>query len=242
MLWALLRRGLLIGALAGLLAGLFGLAVGESRVQRAIDVEQRQLARGAGTAPRADEQLVSRDGQRAGLPLATTLYGAFLGGLFACAFAVARGRVGAASDWQLSTRLAAALFAALVLIPFLKYPANPPAVGDPATIGQRTAAYLVLLAACLLALLAGVRAARAVRADAAPWARPLVAGATFLGTVVLAMVLLPAAEAVPASFPSDLLWEFRLTSLGTQLVLWATLGTGFGVLTHRAAARAPERA
>lgn len=242
MLWALLRRGLLIGALAGLLAGLFGLAVGESRVQRAIDVEQRQLAREAGTAPRADEQLVSRDGQRAGLPLATTLYGAFLGGLFACVFAAARGRVGAASAWQLSTRLAAALFAALVLIPFLKYPANPPAVGDPATIGQRTAAYLVLLAACLLALLAGVRAARAVRADAAPWARPLVAGATFLGTVVLAMVLLPAAEAVPASFPSDLLWEFRLTSLGTQLVLWATLGTGFGVLTHRAAARAAERA
>ena len=34
-------------------------------------------------------------------------------------------------------------------------------------------------------------------------------------------------------FPADVLYEFRLLSLGTQLVLWAAIGLLFGRLADR---------
>ena len=39
-----------------------------------------------------------------------------------------------------------AAFVAVVLVPSLKYPPNPPTVGDPDTISQRTVSYLLLMA------------------------------------------------------------------------------------------------
>jgi predicted cobalt transporter CbtA len=221
MVWALLRRGLAVGAAAGLLAGGFGLVAGEPNIERAIAIEQRHA--GGHVHPAA------RDRERAGLVLATTLYGLCIGGVFACAFAVVRGRVRSASDARLALGLAGALFVAVVLVPFLKYPPNPPGVGDPDTIGARTTAYLVLLLAGLLSLVAALRAARSVRGRAVPWT----AAATFAGPVALMMATLPPAQAIPPDVPAGLLWDFRVASLGTQVVLWAALGAGFATLVQR---------
>jgi hypothetical protein len=156
------------------------------------------------------------------------------GGLFAIAFALARGRLRAPSEWALSMRMAGCGFVAAVLVPFLKYPANPPGVGEPDTIGSRTALYVVMLAISLLALLAAVRVAGAVRDGGAPWRRPAAAVATFVGLCALAAVVLPGVDEVPDGFPADLLWQFRLSSLGVQAVLWTALGVGYGVLSQRA--------
>jgi hypothetical protein len=223
MVWALVRRGLLAGALAGLIAGLFAFVIGEPHIQAAIDLEHQH-----------GEALVSRTGQRAGLLLASTLYGIAVGGLFAIVFAIIRGRITSGDDWRVATRLAAALFAAVVLVPALKYPANPPAVGDPETIGRRTLLYLTLLAGSLLALLAAARMAARVREDAPPWRRPLVGVATFVVVAGGLALALPGVDEVPDGFPPSLLWEFRLSSLGTQAVLWATLGAAFGIAGSRA--------
>src|SRR4051812_33749868 len=105
MVWALVRRGLVAGAVAGLIAGVFAFVVGEPHIQQAIDLEHQH-----------GDALVSRSVQRVGLLLASTLYGVAVGGLFAIVFAVLRGRI-AGDDWRLATRLAAALFAAVVLVP-----------------------------------------------------------------------------------------------------------------------------
>ena len=40
---------------------------------------------------------------------------------------------------------------------------------------------------------------------------------------------LPGIQEIPKDFPATLLWGFRLSSLGTQAVLWAALGVGFGI-------------
>jgi predicted cobalt transporter CbtA len=236
--WALLRRGLAVGALAGLLAGAFAFSVGEPRVQKAIDFEEAHsaatLVAHAGDGPGAragDDAPVSRDGQRGGLFLATLLYGLFAGGLFALAFGPVRRRFGKASDWFVSTRFAAVLFVAVFLVPFLKYPANPPAVGDPETIGKRTALYLVMVAISLLALMAAFRVRRSVEGEAA---RALAAVGTYVGVVLAAFFVLPWINEVPGDFPASLLWEFRLSSLGTQLVMWSAIGAGFGWVGSRA--------
>jgi predicted cobalt transporter CbtA len=226
MIRTLVVRGLVAGLVAGLLAGAFGFAIGEPRIEDAIEIEQASAHAGADGA---EDAPVSRSGQRGGLFLATALYGLAVGGLFALVFAAVRGRIGPRDDERLGVWLAALLFVAVVVVPFLKYPANPPAVGDPDTVGRRTGLYLALLACSLLALLAAARAAAAVRSKAW-WARPAAGAATFAGTAAIAIVALPDVDEVPAEFPADLLWDFRVASLGMQLVLWLALGVLFGLV------------
>jgi len=143
-----LRRGLAAGLLAGLLAGLFALFVGEPSVDQAIQLEE------AAAGGAQEEGIFDRTTQKIGLFFATGLFGVAVGGIFGIAYAYFRGRLASRSDWARSLSLAAAVFAGASLVPFLKYPANPPTVGDPATIGTRTASYLTIVALSLLAILA----------------------------------------------------------------------------------------
>ncbi len=239
MVWTLVRRGLVVGAIAGLLAGVFAFVFGEPRVQDAIDIENAASAHASLTLPLAhvSDWVVGRAEQRGGLFLATALYGIAAGGLFAIAFAALRGRGTHRSDWELATRLAGAIFVAIVLVPFVKYPPNPPAVGDPETIGDRTAFYVILLIGSALAMFAAARVMWSLRPDAPPWARPLAGAGTFIAVAGGLALALPGVQEVPAGFPAPLIWEFRLSSLGTQAVLWAAVGIGYGIAASRAAQR-----
>ncbi|MFI9592626.1 CbtA family protein [Nonomuraea sp. NPDC052265] len=245
----LLVRGLLVGLLAGLVAGGFAFAFGEPRVDDAIALEEA-AAQAASSQPaeeaghshaekaghsHGEEAEVSRPVQKGGLFLATGLYGLAVGGVFALVFAGLRGRVGPRSDGRLALAAAGTAFAAVILVPFVKYPANPPAVGDPDTIGSRTLLYVVMVLVGLAAIAIAVATAR--RITAGPWARWVGAVAAFLVPVVAAWWLLPTVDEVPDGFPATLLWQFRLASIGTQLVFW----TAFGVLFGWASDRAPRR-
>ncbi len=238
----LLVRGLIVGLFAGLLAGTFAYVMGEPHIDAAIAIEEAGGAahthgeEPAAQAPAAEEEepLVSRNGQRFGLFLATSLYGVALGGIFAVGFALLRGRLRTPSDSYAALGLAAAGFVGIVLVPFLKYPPNPPAVGDPETITKRTITYLLTLVIGLLAVWAGVAASRwAQRFGDAPWIRLAGGGLAFVATIVAAYLILPAINEVPGSFPATLLWQFRFASLGTQAVLWTLLGFGYAALVDR---------
>ncbi|WP_329079310.1 CbtA family protein [Streptosporangium sp. NBC_01469] len=243
MITKLIVRGLVVGLLAGLLAAVFAYTVGEPRIDQAIALEEAAAAAAApaeshddtGTAAHShdeEEALVSRDGQRFGLFLALGLYGLAVGGLFSLVYAAVRGRAGPRSEPVLAVTLAAAAFTAVVLIPFVKYPANPPAVGDPETINQRTVLYLVAVVIGILAVAAGVATHRyASRSE--PWVRWLSAGAAVLVPVVAAWILLPEISEVPRGFPADLLWDFRVASIGTQVVFWAGVGALFAFAARR---------
>jgi hypothetical protein len=63
--------------------------------------------------------------------------------------------------------------------------------------------------------------------------RHVVVGLGLVTVVTLLLVSLPA-RADPGDLPAGLLWSFRLTSLGTQLVLWTGLGVVFGALCELA--------
>ena len=237
----LLVRGLIVGLFAGLLAGTFAYVLGESRVDAAIAIEEAGAAHSHDHDQaqehgddHGEEPLVSREGQKAGLFLATSLYGVALGGLFAVAYTLLRRKLGTGNDAYAALGLAAAGFVGVVLVPFLKYPPNPPAVGDPETITKRTVTYLLTLVIGLLAVWAGVAASRwAQRFGPAQWIRLGAGAAAFLATVVVAYLILPSINEVPGSFPATLLWQFRLASLGTQSVLWLLLGLGFAAVIDR---------
>ncbi|WP_372791698.1 CbtA family protein [Paraconexibacter sp.] len=252
MVWAPVRRGLALGVIAGLLAGLFAFLVGEPLVQDAIDIEESKAAAHASLTfipAHISDLVVSREAQRGGLFLGNVAYGIAMGVIFSAVFLLVRGRGRPRSDWHLSVLVAGSAFVALALVPFIKYPANPPAVGDPDTIGERTWLYLTLLVGGALAVLAAVRVGRIAERGGAgePWRRPVAMLLTFAGLVLVLVVALPDVDEVPANFPASLLWKFRLSSLGTQAVFWSALGIGYGIAAERAArqvsaVRTPVRA
>jgi hypothetical protein len=228
-----LIRGLLVGLLAGAVAFVVAHFLGEPSVAAAIAVEESGHA--AEHAAGHPEELVSRDVQSSlGLLTALLLFGAALGGLFGIGAATAQGRLGRLGARATSALLALAGFVTVSLVPFLKYPANPPAVGDPSTIGRRSGLYFAMLALSLLFAVAAVWVGRRLRTQST-WNRCLAGVATFVVLVAVAYAVLPAVDEV-GTFPADVLWRFRLGSLATQLAVWTTLGLAFGALTERAAA------
>jgi predicted cobalt transporter CbtA len=224
MMRELLVRGLIAGLVAGLLALAFARIFGEPPIGSAIDFES---ARGGAEEP----ELVSRAVQSsAGLATAVLVYAVAFGGLFSLAFATAYGRVG-----QLSARTTAAVLAVggylvVYVVPFLKYPANPPAVGNEDTIGQRTGLYLAMVVMSVLFAVIAVYLGRRLASRLGAWNAALVAAGGYVVTVAAAQTLLPSLNEAPAGFPATVLWEFRIASLGTQLVLWITIGLLFGTL------------
>ena len=264
MVRTLLVRGMLVGLVAGLLAFGVGRLLGEPQVDRAIAFEEHAgdeahtMAMGqgeeAGIAAASDheagaqeheDELVSRGVQSTiGLFTGVVVFGTALGGLFALAFAFAYGRVGRLGPQAVAALLAAAGFLAVVLVPAIKYPPNPPAVGAADTIVYRTELYFFMLLVSVAALVLAVSIGRQIAGRYGTWNATLAGAAVFLALIVIAQLLLPTINEVPAQFPADVLWYFRITSLGMQLVLWTTIGVGFGMLTERdlAGRGAPGRA
>jgi len=231
MVRSLLVRGMLAGALAGLLAFGFAWLFGEPQVNLAIGFELhvRQMA---GEAP--EPELVSRAVQSTvGLLTGVVIYGGALGGIFALAFAGAYGRLGQLDARATAALLAAAGFAVLILAPQMKYPANPPSIGEPETIGVRTALYFTMIALSLTAAIAALSTGRQLARRLGAWNGILIAGAAYILVVAAAMLILPPVDEVPADFSATVLWHFRLASLGVETVLWTALGLAFGVLAER---------
>ncbi|NBM15466.1 CbtA family protein [Streptomyces sp. GC420] len=238
-------RGLLVrGMLAGLIAGLFAFAVayvvGEPSVDGSIAVEEAQAVQehhaGHGAPPsQEEEEAVSRPVQStAGLATGVLVYGVALGGIAALAFSFALGRVGRFSPRATAALLAAAAFTTVCLVPFLKYPATPPAVGNPDTIGKRTTLFFLMILLSVLLGVAAVIAGRRLARRLGNWNATVAAGAGFVAVTAAAFVFLPSNDdAVKVGFPAALLWEFRIASLAVQAMLWTVFGIVFGMLAQR---------
>jgi predicted cobalt transporter CbtA len=249
MVGTLLLRGTLIGIVAGLLCFSFLKIVGEPQVDRAITFEtqldeakaqaaaQALIAKGL-PAPKEkpEPELVSRRVQSGiGLFTGVMIYNMAFGGLFALAFALAYGRMADFGPRATSAVLAVAGLIAVYIVPNLKYPANPPSVGDPATIGMRTALYFSMIAISLAAMIAAGMLRRRLLPRYGAWNAFLIAGGAYVIVVIVVGLALPPINEVPAQFPAVVLWQFRVASFGAQLIMWATLGLVFGALTERAA-------
>jgi predicted cobalt transporter CbtA len=226
-----LTRGLLVGLLAALCAFGFAKAFGEPQIGKAERFEY-SLAQQRGQSIAAPT--VSRTTQSTlGLATGLAVTGAAIGGLFALVFAGVYRRVSRARARVVAAAIAGAGFVAVFLVPFLKYPANPPSVGNPDTIGHRTELYFLLMAFSIVSLVISVVAQRQLTPRFGGWNATLLASALFIGLAALAYLLLPGVNEVPVGFPATVLWNFRVASLGIQVVLWAALGLGFGALSER---------
>jgi hypothetical protein len=235
-----LVRGMLVGLLASLVAFGFAKTMGEPQVGKAEAFEE-QLAQQRGEP--VEKAIVSRSVQdTVGLGTGLVVAGAALGGLFGLAFAIGYRRLPTRTARGTAALLAGLAFTAMYLVPFLKYPANPPSVGNPDTIGRRTALYFVLIACTVLLMIIAGMVYQRLQPRIGTWYATTVAILVFWIAVAVVDIVMPGINEVPAGFPIIVLWRFRLASLGIQLVLWAAIGFLFGAFTERAEAREAEAA
>jgi hypothetical protein len=146
--WFILR-GLAAGAAGGAAAALFLRFVTEKKIDAALEFED---ATGIGLPP-GDPAKFSRGTQEWGGMAAALIYGALLGIVLSIVIAAIHHRLAARNEFERAWKVAAAAFIALVLIPGLKYPPNPPTVGDPDTIGDRSLQFMLLMLASVLVVL-----------------------------------------------------------------------------------------
>ncbi|MGW3013378.1 CbtA family protein [Streptomyces sp. NPDC001219] len=232
----LLVRGMLAGLAAGLLALVVAYLLGEPKVDAAIAFEDAH-------SHEHGMEVVSRGVQStAGLATGVLIYGVALGGIAALVFCFALGRIGRFGARTTAALLSGAALLVVYLVPFLKYPANPPAVGDPDTIGTRTALFFLMMLLGILLAVAATLLGRRLAPKLGNWNATVVAGAAFVVAIGLAYAFLPGYDNVPAGFPGTLLWQFRMSALAIQLVLWAAFGLVFGHLAERVVPARQEEA
>jgi len=259
--------GALAGAVAGLLSFVFARIFAEPLIQSAIDYEagrsaaEDALNQAAGQPPAGEEaELFSRAVQaNLGIGIGMVLFGLAMGALFAVVYTVCLGRVGKLRPRTLAVLVAGAGFLAIYLVPFAKYPANPPSVGSHETIGTRGGLYLIMLVGGLVFLGAALWLGRRLAPRLGNWNATLIAGAAFVVVTGVLMAILPplghlatnvaehglqntetplpltnpAGQIVYPGFPADTLFEFRFYSVIAQVILWGTLALLFGPLAER---------
>jgi hypothetical protein len=263
----LLGFGALSGAAAGLIAFVFARIFAEPVIQKAIDYEsgrdaaQNALDKAAGKAVEAaGPDIFSRTIQAdIGIGAGLILFGAAMGALVAIAYIICIGRTGRIRPRQLALLVAAGGFVSVYLVPFMKYPANPPAIGHEETIRSRGFVYLILVVCSVFFLAVAVRLGQRLAERYGNWTASLIAGVGYLVAVSIVMLLLPqlghlhynvahygrhATETplplkgpdgtiVYPGFPADVLAQFRAYSVANQLILWGLIGIIFAPLAER---------
>lgn len=230
---SLLGRGALAGAGGGAIAAGFGFLIAEPVIDRAIAAEAvRSHAAGD---PHAAE-VFTRDTQHLGLLVGMIAAGIAFGVLFSLVYAALHRTDPDADPWRRSLRLAGAGFLAVYALPYLRYPANPPGVGDPASVDLRTRSWIAAIAVGIVAVSLAYAAVRwlAQRGVPEPPRHLAAVGIVVLG--FLALFLLPD-NPDPIEVAAQPLWDFRLLSAASMLLLWSSIGAGFGLLGGYAARR-----
>lgn len=221
-------RGACAGVIAALATAVTLLLLGEPSIRDAIALEE---AAAAAVGEVGEDPLFSRNVQVLGGSLGVILYGTFLGTIFGIVFAAVRHRLGNVPDWKRALRLAGLGFLTVYLVPYLKYPPNPPAVGDPESVDERTIAYLCLVALALIVTVVAFRVGDWLRGRGWPeHLRQPAAVAVWVALIAVAFALLPG-NPDEITVGAKLIWRFRLASLGGQAAFWSVAGVVFGWLS-----------
>jgi hypothetical protein len=139
---------IIAGLLAGVVHGMFNIILVEPYLDNAIGIEnQRLFAEGqAKDTPQFWQKFSDyRIWQKQGSIVSGAILGIATGALFGLVFAYSRQSLPGKNDVVKALVLGAIMWATIFFIPFLKYPANPPTVGDPSTITLRASTYVIFI-------------------------------------------------------------------------------------------------
>jgi predicted cobalt transporter CbtA len=216
---------LIAGAIAGILLAIINQGIVEPYIDQAINIEnQNAIAQGEVINPQEldDYRLWQKGGEIA----AGTVLGVSLGALFGVVFAFARNSIPGSNNKKKALILAGVMLLVIYIVPALKYPANPPAVGDPETIYYRESLYIALLT---ISGFSALGLASLYRKFGDKKAKEIVIPVIYIGIIAAAfMILPPNPDEITA--PMNLVMGFRIVSGFTVSVFWGLLGLILGAL------------
>ncbi|MDE1844395.1 MAG: CbtA family protein [Thaumarchaeota archaeon] len=212
------------GILAGLVHGMLNIVVVEPYLDNAIGIEnQRMFAEGqAKDTPQFWKQFSDyRIWQKQGSIVAGAMLGASTGALFGLVFAYSKKSLPGNSDIKKALILAVIMWAVLYFIPFLKYPANPPTVGDPDTITFRATTYALFVALSGFGAIGFSMLYKKMRN------KKFLAFVGYIGFMGITFVVMPA-NPDPINTSMDLVNGFRIISASTMTAYWISNGIILG--------------
>src|ERR687897_3256729 len=215
---------LLAGAIAGTILGAINQVAVEPYIDYAVELEMQNTNQSSQIINPA-EFTAYRLWQRGGEMLAGTILGLSIGSLFGIVFAYTHSSVPGSNNKKKALIVAGIMWFVLFLIPALKYPANPPAVGDPETIYYRQSLYVAFLAISGFSAL-GLAFLYRKMASSNNTKKAIIPSA-YAAIMAGAYLAMPA-NPDPINAPIDLVIGFRITSAITISVFWALLGIIFG--------------
>ena len=218
------------GALAGLVHGTINFAIVEPYLDQAIGIENRNLFE-SGEEEDTPEFWVEYEGyrvwQKSGQILAGIILGVSMGALFGIVFALSKNSFPGNHIVKKSVLLASIMWFTLYIIPFLKYPANPPTVGDGETIVLRTILYLSFIAISGLGALGFYFLSKKFQNNKKIVS--LISYGIFISVIFFIMPENP--DEITA--PMNLVNEFRLMSMLGVSSFWISIGIIFGLFWNR---------
>lgn len=233
-----ITRALAVGAVVGVILAVYLWAIVEPVIDEAIELEEQLAAQSedgdAGHSHDDDEALFSRDEQVGGGMVASVIYSVIFAGVFGTVLAATRHRLPGATDLGRSMWLASVAFGTIALMPAIKYPATPPAVGDGDTVNERTVQWLVLVAVSVALAWALTKLAGRLRGSMDDATRYLAVGAITVVSYAIVLAVLPTTpDEIDPAVPAALVWDFRVRSLGGLALMWGGVGAGLGVVLTR---------
>jgi hypothetical protein len=211
------------GLLAGLVVGLFHYVATEPVIEQAIELESAMHHDAEEAAP-----VVTRDTQRVGGVVGWVLIGLAMGLIFGVVCVLVRPRFGNLGLGLTGLCSALAAYWLIALFPFLKYPANPPGVGDPETVTYRQ----ILLVLFWVLSVGGVLVAgwvyRLLDGRTSAQERALAAAGAY-AVYALALFALMPPNPDPVAMPAAIVGAFRALSLTGLTLFWLVLGVAFGL-------------
>jgi predicted cobalt transporter CbtA len=216
---------LVSGAIAGTILGLINQILVEPYIDQAIAIEVENTV-ASGESVDVDELVQYRLWQKGGEIVAGTILGTSISALFGIVYIYSRDSLRGSNNKKKGLILAGIMFFVIFLIPALKYPANPPAVGDPETIEYRESLYtrmLVISGFTALGVAILYRSLGQTRRES----RKIIVPTVYAVIIALAFVVLPA-NPDEITIPSNLLMNFRIVSAITMGIFWGILGILLG--------------
>lgn len=214
------------GAIAGALLGLINQIIVEPFIDKAIGIEtQREI--NAGNIIDTTQQSQYRIWQKEGEIVAATIMGTSLAALFGVVFVYSRNSLPGSDNEKKALILAGVMFLVLFLVPALKYPANPPAVGNPSTIYYRESLFIGFIAISGFSALVLALLYRKLGSDQSK--RNIATPLVYAAIMVAAYLVFPP-NPDKITIPMDLIMGFRTVSVFTIGIFWGLLGIIFGAL------------
>ena len=216
---------LVSGAIAGTILGLINQILVEPYIDQAIEIEVQNTVT-SGEPVDHDELVQYRLWQKGGEIVAGTILGTSISALFGIVYVYSRDSLPGSNNKKKGLILAGIMFFVIFLIPALKYPANPPAVGDPDTIEYRESLYIGMLVISGFTAL-GVAILYRRLGKTRKESRKIIVPTIYVVIIALAFVVLPTnPDAITIS--SDLLMNFRIVTTITMGIFWGALGILLG--------------